>query len=156
MKKLTLSSFSLALLFVSALSPLGPASPSMAAPYIESDIRLLEEAALALGYRARLVIEQSQDLATNDSDANLDKATRLGRQIQVLALDMAAALKAESPEAEVLDQLAATESLVLQLDATKRQLQSSHGQERELIDALNAVRRTYFYLKQLLVGRASR
>ena len=130
-----------------------------AAPYAEENQQKIEEAAQALAYRARLVIELSLDASDKGPDADLQKATRLARQVQLNALDIANLLQNDADSNEVLSRQSETETLVLQLDATKRALQSSHAEERDLIDELNAVRRTYYYLKQLLtgvVGRSSR
>ncbi len=127
-----------------------------AAPYAEENEQKLEEAAQALAYRARQVISLSLDADEKSPDANLQKATRLARQIQVNALDIATLLEDAAEPDQVLQKLSDTETLVLQIDAAKRQLQSSHSQERELLDELNSVRRTYYYLKQLLTGVAGR
>ncbi len=139
-----------------AASLLGPALPILAATqpsaavYADDAERI--DAAGALAYRARLVLEKVQILSSKASAAELDKAERLSRIINLEALNLLTLIENQASESEIGEQLLVIEDFVLQLDATKRELQRRYPREVQLRNSLNDVRRTYFYLKQLLTG----
>lgn len=147
------------LLFASALPLLlsQPALPTLAraeqSSVEEHNSKKLVEAAYAVAYRALKVTEEARNVSDDGSHPNLSKAIRLAQQIRWRALDLAEQLQSSGTGGNVFGRLEEIEGLVYQLDATKRALQSSHRDERDLQKALNDVRRTYFYLKQLLTAK---
>lgn len=142
--------------FLTAAALLQPALPTLAqaqaSSYSEQDQKKVVEAAYALAYRALKVSEAAQNVSDNDGHPALRKATRLAQQIRWRALDIADQLQKSSGGSSIGRLLDESESLVFQLDATKRELLSSHRNERDLQKALNDVRRTYYVLKQALSG----
>jgi|GEM_PF-4274498 hypothetical protein len=121
-------------------------------PYAQVDAAKAERAALLLSTRARDVKAQVDALAgTGNFNANLSKAERLARQINLNALEIASLIRSDAPEADVLEVLQTTEDLVLQLDATKRALQRAYRYQFDITD-FNNVRTAFYELKIVLTG----
>lgn len=141
-------------LVVAAL--LVPALPGISATSSEISIQAtqseLVEAAGALSYRAQLALQKVQDLALKGTTSDLSKAIRLSRFINVDAYELSLLLEDSASEDELLDKLNDLETYVLQLDATKRALLKVYPKDTALLTTLNDVRRTFYYLKELLTG----
>ncbi len=139
-----------------AVSLLAPALPTLAATAgsvsVYADDSQLIDAAGALAYRARLALTKVQTLDATSPSADLDKAARLARFINAGGLQIVTLIEDRASYDEVAAKLQEVEPYVLQLDATKRSLLSRYPSDSQLRSTLNDVRRTYFYLKQLLTG----
>ena len=143
-----------AFVLAATMSQIVAVNTTIAAPsgYSALETARAERAAQLLGTRTRDVIAQVNALtASGQTNANLQKAERLARQINIQALDLAKLIRSQADDSIILETLAETEDLVLQLDATKRALQRAYRYNFD-IDDFNAVRTAYFELKLLLTG----
>ncbi len=143
-----------AFMIAAAVSQTVASSMSFANPvsYSELDSVNAERAALLLSTRAREVKARVDGLAANGSyNTNLAKAERLARQINLNALELASLIRSNADETAVLDLLAETEDLVLQIDATKRALQRAYRYNFDIED-FNQLRTAYYQLKIALTG----
>jgi hypothetical protein len=107
-----------------------------------------EEAACALLGTARLAFNALSDL---DSNTDVLNARRYTRNIITGSNTLGELLYSSASDAAVLNQLDKLKTLVLQLDATKRKLESRYPNDKDLSTRLTRVRTTYFYLEGLLL-----
>jgi hypothetical protein len=107
-----------------------------------------EEAACALLGTARLAFNALNNL---DSNTDVQNARRYTRSIISGSYALGELLYSSASDTAVLSQLDRLKTLVLQLDATKRKLESRYPNNDELSTRLNRVRTTYYYLEGLLL-----
>jgi hypothetical protein len=109
----------------------------------------VEEAALALAYRAYLAVEKLDELYQQTGKTVLQRQAYLLRTMRVEALALAEDLKNGLPAEARQETLA---QLLLQSEGYRRDIQAQFRSDRELTQKLGDVRRTGFYLQQLLNG----
>lgn len=107
-----------------------------------------EEAACALVGTSRLALNALSGL---DSNVDVQNARRYTRSINSGSYALGELLSSSASDTAVLGQLNRLRTLVLQLDATKRKLESRYPDNSELSTRLDRVRTTYFYLEGLLL-----
>lgn len=135
-----------------ALMFIGPAAFSSSAQAQSFDCYATqnetEEASCALLGTARLAFNALSDL---DSNADVQNARRYTRSIINGSYALGELLYSSASDTAVLNQLDRLKTLVLQLDASKRKLESRYPDNNELSTRLTRVRTTYFYLEGLLL-----
>jgi O-glycosyl hydrolase len=105
----------------------------------------------AFVHAARESLEKLQSLGSSANSADLNTAIRLTRVIQIGALDLYDSANAGASDEDLLDQHAALQDSVSQLDAVKRRL-VARLKDSDLDKKLTYVRTTYFYLQLVLNG----
>jgi hypothetical protein len=112
------------------------------------------EATCGLMNNARQARSLVLSLASQDPNTDLSNAARYALLITNQADQLARALSNSASDAVVASHLENIHTTVLQLDATRRKLQSRYPSNYTLARSLTSVRTMYYYLEGLLLPAA--